>query len=141
MPYFGKANQDYQDDHTYLKRDCISYSDCNVFVNFTVRFVCLYEEKSLFTTVQATAAVVDLSITTGLIYLLWRSREDAQYRRVTAPVDLDEPDVYPITSRMRTIIQKLLLLSLGTGVWTALFAIGTVITVCHLFCMRPHIQL
>ncbi|KAF8452281.1 hypothetical protein L210DRAFT_3518049 [Boletus edulis BED1] len=64
---------------------------------------------SIFTTVQATAAVVDISITTGLICLLWRSRENARYR-------------------MRTVIQRLLIVSLSTGVWTALFAIFTVIT-------------
>ncbi|KAF8129023.1 hypothetical protein EV363DRAFT_1339457 [Boletus edulis] len=56
-----------------------------------------------------TAAVVDISITTGLICLLWRSRENARYR-------------------MRTVIQRLLIVSLSTGVWTALFAIFTVIT-------------
>ncbi|KAG6380016.1 hypothetical protein JVT61DRAFT_8093 [Boletus reticuloceps] len=64
---------------------------------------------SIFITVQVTAAVVDISITTGLICLLWRSRENARYR-------------------MRTVIQRLLIVSLSTGVWTALFAIFTVIT-------------
>ncbi|KAG6373697.1 hypothetical protein JVT61DRAFT_6371 [Boletus reticuloceps] len=71
-------------------------------------------KQSIFITVQVTAAVVDISITTGLICLLWRSRENAR--------------VLPVIFRMRTVIQRLLIVSLSTGVWTALFAIFTVIT-------------
>ncbi|KAG9312723.1 hypothetical protein JVU11DRAFT_7150 [Chiua virens] len=63
----------------------------------------------MFTTVQSTATVIDMSITSGLIVLLWRSRGDAQFR-------------------MRTVIHRLLILSLSTGVWTSLFSILTVVT-------------
>ncbi|KIJ67376.1 hypothetical protein HYDPIDRAFT_25836 [Hydnomerulius pinastri MD-312] len=62
--------------------------------------------SSIFTAVQATAAAIDITISAGLVYLLWKSRQDAQ---------------------MRTVIQKLLILSINTGMWTALFAIVAVI--------------
>jgi hypothetical protein len=44
----------------------------------------------------------------------------------TIIVYLEEPIVCLIVSRMRTVIQRVLILSLSTGVWTALFTVITV---------------
>ncbi|KAH7924108.1 hypothetical protein BV22DRAFT_1196169 [Leucogyrophana mollusca] len=66
--------------------------------------------SSIFTAVQGTAAGVDISIAAGLVYLLYASRESA-------------------LPRSRSILQKLAILSINTGIWTALFAIFTLITI------------
>jgi len=65
---------------------------------------------SVFTAVQAVAAAVDITIASGLVYLLYRSREQA-------------------LRGSRTVIQKLVILTINTGVWTALFAIFTFVTI------------
>ncbi|KIJ15403.1 hypothetical protein PAXINDRAFT_11947 [Paxillus involutus ATCC 200175] len=64
---------------------------------------------SVFTAVQAVAAAVDITIASGLLYLLYRSHEQA-------------------LGGSRTVIQKLVILTINTGVWTALFAIFTFVT-------------
>ncbi|KIJ15402.1 hypothetical protein PAXINDRAFT_99591 [Paxillus involutus ATCC 200175] len=64
---------------------------------------------SVLTAVQAVAAAVDITIASGLVYLLHRSHE-----RV-------------LKGQSRTVIQKLVILTINTGVWTALFAIFTFI--------------
>ncbi|KAH7924645.1 hypothetical protein BV22DRAFT_493211 [Leucogyrophana mollusca] len=66
--------------------------------------------SSIFTAVQGTAAGVDITIAAGLVYLLHASRESA-------------------LPRSRSILQKLMILSINTGIWTALFAIFTLITI------------
>ncbi|KAF8841082.1 hypothetical protein BDN67DRAFT_1047481 [Paxillus ammoniavirescens] len=66
--------------------------------------------QSVFTAVQAVAAAVDITIASGLVYLLYRSREQA-------------------LRGSRTVIQKLVILTINTGVWTALFAIFTFVTI------------
>ncbi|KAG9311547.1 hypothetical protein JVU11DRAFT_7752 [Chiua virens] len=58
----------------------------------------------LFTAVRAVAAVADLSIAAGLTVLLMRSRERA-------------------LKRSRSILHKLLVLTINNGIWTALFAV------------------
>ncbi|KIJ63831.1 hypothetical protein HYDPIDRAFT_29179 [Hydnomerulius pinastri MD-312] len=70
---------------------------------------------SVFTAVQAAAAGADITIASGLVYLLYKSRENA-------------------LKGSRTILQKLVILSINTGIWTALFAIFTFITVCGVSC-------
>ncbi|KIK79895.1 hypothetical protein PAXRUDRAFT_833871 [Paxillus rubicundulus Ve08.2h10] len=69
-----------------------------------------YGPASVFTAVQAVAAAVDITISSGLVYLLYRSREQA-------------------LRGSRTVIQKLVILTINTGMWTALFAIFTFVTI------------
>ncbi|KIK81237.1 hypothetical protein PAXRUDRAFT_832991 [Paxillus rubicundulus Ve08.2h10] len=65
---------------------------------------------SVFTAVQVVAAAVDITISSGLVYLLYRSREQA-------------------LRGSRTVIQNLVILTINTGIWTALFAVFTFITI------------
>ncbi|KAH0835753.1 hypothetical protein J3R83DRAFT_9580 [Lanmaoa asiatica] len=52
----------------------ITLLSCGVF------WVVMLAIQSVSATVQVAAAAVDTSITAGLIFLFWRSREDAQYK-------------------------------------------------------------
>ncbi|KAF8553199.1 hypothetical protein OG21DRAFT_1510489 [Imleria badia] len=63
----------------------------------------------IFTAIQAVAAGADLAIAAGLIIMLFRRRGQA-------------------LRRTRSTLQKLLVLTVNTGIWTALFAVFTFIS-------------
>ncbi|KAH7924103.1 hypothetical protein BV22DRAFT_533563 [Leucogyrophana mollusca] len=66
--------------------------------------------SSIFTAVQGTAAGIDILISASLVYLLYVRWEN-------------------VLPRSKNILRKLLILSINTGSWTALFAIFTLITI------------
>ncbi|KAH7905752.1 hypothetical protein BJ138DRAFT_1147992 [Hygrophoropsis aurantiaca] len=69
-----------------------------------------FTPASIFTSIQGIAAVVDIGNAAGLVYLLWKCRENA-------------------LPKSRNILHNLVILTINTGIWTALFAIFTLITI------------
>ncbi|KAH7910147.1 hypothetical protein BJ138DRAFT_141486 [Hygrophoropsis aurantiaca] len=69
-----------------------------------------FTPASVFTAVQGIAAVVDIGNAAGLVYILWKRRKNA-------------------LPKSRSILQRLVILTINTGIWTALFAIFTLVTI------------
>ncbi|KAH7921854.1 hypothetical protein BV22DRAFT_1131940 [Leucogyrophana mollusca] len=69
-----------------------------------------FTPASVFTAVQGTAAAVDIANAAGLVYLLSQNWGGA-------------------LPKSRNILQSLVILTINTGIWTALFAIFTLITI------------
>lgn len=102
----------------------------------------LMQLQCIFTAMQAIAAGADLAIATGLVVVLFRRRKHALRGLVPSTVfqyDGRRLLMGTYVCRTRSTLQKLLVLTINTGIWTGLFAMFTFITVSFFFASLSHL--